>query len=134
MLPPFHQVEMCSMQPLDSGEGFVMELANQAGESIRLEFPVWMISQLMRALPRLDGALRPDASMPSGLVAYPFLDGGFNTADADTGLLMHLRNTQQVEALFHLAPAQAVALHEALGQAIARAALAAAAPASMAMN
>lgn len=119
--PTRHQVEMCSMRLSERGDGFVMDLANRAQEAIRLEFPDWILHQLMRALPQLDAALAHGNS--GALVAYPLARWSLApAAGAEGGVALHLRNDRAVDAAFHLPLAQAQTLHRALGQAIAEAA------------
>ncbi|MFT3819921.1 MAG: hypothetical protein QM750_20290 [Rubrivivax sp.] len=120
--PTRHQVEMCSMRLSERGDGFVMDLANRAQEAIRLEFPDWILHQLMRALPHIDAALAHGDSS-GALIAYPL--ARWSVASAGTrqpGVALHLRDDRHVDAAFHLQPEQALALHRALGQAIAEAA------------
>jgi len=127
--PTRHQVEMCSMRLSERGDGFVMDLANRAQEAIRLEFPDWILHQLMRALPHLDAALANGGS--GALIAYPLARWSVAGAgEAQPGVALHLRNDRAVDATFHLELAQAQALHRALGQAIAEAMPALTAPAS----
>lgn len=107
------------MQLSERGDGFVMDLANRSREAIRLEFPDWILHQLMRALPHIDAAL---ANGNDGtLVAYPLARWSVAGAGAQGGVALHLRNDRHVDAAFHLDPGQALALHRALGQAIAEA-------------
>jgi hypothetical protein len=119
--PTRHQVEMCSMRLSERGDGFVMDLANRAQEAIRLEFPDWILHQLMRALPHLDAALANGGS--GALIAYPLARWSVASAVGgdQPGVALHLRNDRAVDAAFHLELAQAQALHRALGQAIAEA-------------
>ncbi len=117
--PLRHQVEMCSMQLSECGSGFVMDLANSARESIRLEFPDWILHQLMRMLPRIDAALqRPESGGPGSLIAYPLAEWNVVSAGPGQGVALHLRNDHQVDAAFHLSPEAALRLHRELGAAL----------------
>ncbi len=118
--PIRHQVEMCSMQLSESGGGFVMDLANSARESIRLEFPDWILHQLMRVLPRIDAALQQaDATAAGSLVAYPLAEWRVVSAGPGQGVALHMRNDRQVDAAYHVPLESALSLHRELGEAIA---------------
>lgn len=116
------QVEMCSMQVSERGDGFVMDLANERRDAIRLEFPDWILHQLMRALPRIDAALQGAGAGSDTLIAYPLLQWSVESAGAGQGVALHLRNDRHVDAAFQLELEKAVALHRQLGEAIAGAA------------
>lgn len=118
--PVSHQVERCSVQISERGDGFVMDLANRTNEAIRLEFPDWIVHHLMRALPRIDAALQQRRGTAGGdLVAYPVLRWNVESAGPGLGLVLHLCDDRHVDAAFHLEPPTAAALQHALDDAMA---------------
>lgn len=120
--PTIHQqVQTCSLQLSEHGDGFVMDLVNSSQETVRLEFPAWVLHQLMRTLPRIDAALQHGApGGRGGLLAYPLEDWNVESAGGGLGVALHLRNDRQVDAAFHLPLEAAIALHRELGEAIVR--------------
>src|SRR5262245_17762863 len=117
-LPTTHQVEMCSMGVID--DGFVMDLANSRHEAVRIEFPAWVIHQLMRVLPHLDAAIQQKGSDASAsLIAYPVVDWNVERAGFDQGIALWLRNDRQVDTACSLSLEAATALYHELGDAIA---------------
>ena len=117
--PQRHQVETCSMRISERGDGFVMDRANRAHEAIRLEFPDWIVHQLMRALPRIDAALQQRHGLAGGdLVAYPLLRWNVEHAGPGLGVVLHLCDDRQVDAAFHLEARTALALQRAIDEAI----------------
>ena len=121
--PTIHQqVQTCSIQLSERGDGFVMDLVNSSQEVVRLEFPAWVLHQLMRTLPRIDAAMQQGAlGARGGLLAYPLEEWNVESAGGGLGVALHLRNDRQVDAAFHLPLEAAVALHRELGEAIVRA-------------
>ncbi len=119
-LPPaHHEIAMCALRPAESGDGFVMDLANGANETMRLEFAAWFVPLLLRMLPRIDAALRHGAAQADGsLIAYPLESWNVENVGAGLGVALHLRDGRAVDAAFHLGPEAARALHQALGEAI----------------
>lgn len=115
-----HRVEMCSIGLSSEGDGFIMELVNGKREAVRLEFPDWIVHQLMRALPHLDAAIQQrHTGQASSLVADPVAAWNVEPVGAGMGVAMHLRTDREVDAAYHLSPQDAAALHQALGEAIA---------------
>ncbi|MFT3956384.1 MAG: hypothetical protein QM722_18980 [Piscinibacter sp.] len=113
--PFHHEVCACTLRVSDLRDGFVMEVNSTAREAIRLEFPEWVLHQLMRTLPRIDAALRCDGP---GLPAYPLLAWAVDPDDAGQGVALQLRNIRLVDAAFHLELDTAQALHRELGRII----------------
>lgn len=124
---PLHRVEVCSMQILDGGVGFAMDLAGADREAMRLEFPLWMLHQLMRALPYVDAALQQgENDIARSLVAYPVAQWSVEPAGFD-GLAMCLRNDRNVEAGYYLSMDDALQFHRDLSSALERSGIVAAA-------
>lgn len=132
---PRHQVEQFSIQAMPTGEGFVMDLANGRNEAVRLEFPSWMVHQLMRVFPQLDAALHQQQPMlSSALIAYPVIQWTIERSGLDQGVALSLHNDRGVEIGFHFGFDDARAFHRELGEAIARAAAAQAAHGTVSMK
>jgi len=120
--PTRHQVELCSMQVLPDSDGFVMDLANADNQAVRLEFPGWMLPQLMRALPQLDAVLnRVDGAGPNALVAHPVDGWSIASPGPGQGLALCLRDARHVETALHFSLDEARSFQHELGEAIARA-------------
>ena len=51
------RVEIGSVEVLPDGESFVLGLVDANRELHRMELPSWAVHQLLRILPRVDGAL-----------------------------------------------------------------------------
>src|SRR5262249_29184329 len=113
-----HQVEECFIEPLASGDGFVMTLSDPERNAISLSFPDWMLHQLMRILPRLDAALAWIEG-PQGLVAYPLAEWSLSGQSPRQGVSLYFRNQRDVESQLELTLDQAIDLYRALGSAIA---------------
>lgn len=116
---PKHEVEDFVIQARADGNGFVMDLANEKQEAIRLEFPSWMLHQLMRVLPKLDAALH-QPSDEATLLAYPVSAWRIEREDLGPGVIMRMRDNREVESALHFALADAQAFHRQLGEAIAK--------------
>lgn len=58
-------VELCSLQLTEAGDGFVMDLVCRDQPPLRLEFPDWIVPQLMRSLPRIAAQLRAGSLGPA---------------------------------------------------------------------
>jgi len=122
MSKPPHQVEQFAIQVLPGGDGFVLDLANARHEAVRLEFPSWMLHQLMRVFPRVDAALHEKQQMvSSALIAYSVMAWSIERSGVDDGVALCLRNDRLVESGYHFALEDARVFHRELGEAIARA-------------
>lgn len=113
---------MCSMRLAEQGGGFVMELANSDRQAVRLEFPDWILCQLMRALPRIDAALKQrHGAASSDLLAYPVRRWNVEGVGPGMGIALYLCDDRDVDAAFHLSLQAAAELHRELGAVVARA-------------
>lgn len=115
---PRHEVEEFMIQALPDGHGFIMDLANARQEAIRLEFPGWMLHQLMRVLPKLDAALQQPSSTDAPLLAYPVAAWRIEHQGFESGLVIRLRDSRAVESALHFEPVDAQTFHRELGEAI----------------
>jgi hypothetical protein len=118
--PPIRlRIDSCSLQLAEHADAFVMEVAEGGGETVRLEFPSWLLPQLMRVLPRIDAAIRRGDSGPAGApIAYPLDEWRVASAGPGLGVTIQLRDDRQVDTAFHLGVDEALALHCELGDAI----------------
>jgi hypothetical protein len=119
--PPIRlRIDSCSLQLAEHADAFVMEVAEGGGETVRLEFPSWLLPQLMRVLPRIDAAVRRgDAAAAGAPIAYPLDEWRVASAGPGLGVTIRLRDERHVDAAFHLGVDEALALHRELGEAIA---------------
>lgn len=118
--PNSFRVEVCSFGLSADGQAVAMTLSGGAQEPVRLEFPEWIVHQLMRVLPHLDAAIQQrHTGQARSLVAYPVAAWNVEPVGAGMGVAMHLRTDREVDAAYHLSPQDAAALHQALGEAIA---------------
>lgn len=118
-MPPIEvteRVELGSVEMLPDGEGFVLGLVDSKQEVRRMELPSWTVHQLMRVLPRLDAALQQARNgVPSELVAYPIVRWAVECTGSDHSVALSVQTDRHVESAFLLAPADARAIHSALG-------------------
>jgi len=117
--PTRHRVELCSMRVLPDSDGFVMDLANADNQALRLEFPSWMLAQLMRALPQLDAALnRVAGAGPNALIAHPVDGWTIASPGPGQGLALCLRDVRHVETALHFSLDEARSFQHELAEAI----------------
>lgn len=116
---PRHEVEDFVIRALPGGHGFAMDLANAKQESVRLEFPSWMLHQLMRVLPKLDAAMQ-QPSADAVLLAYQIAAWRIEHQGYGGGLVMRLRDSRDIESALHFALSDAQDFHRELGEAISK--------------
>src|SRR5262245_19053443 len=121
--PAKPQVETCSMQVTPGGDTFVMDLTTSRHEALRVEFPGWVVHQLMRVLPHLDAAIQQKGDVAlASLIAYPVVDWNVERAGLGQGIALWLRNDRHADTACYLSLETAAALYHELGDAIARSA------------
>lgn len=119
--PSRRRGETCSNRMPDEQGTVIAELCNSAGETVRLALPRWTLPQLMRVLPQLAATGRQDdVCAGHSLIAYGVAAWNVEAAGPGLGVAMHFRNEREADAAFYLERADAIALHQALGSAIAR--------------
>jgi hypothetical protein len=114
-----HRVNLCSIELVPDGQGFVFGLVAADQQVHRMELPSWTVYQLMRALPHLDAALlRARGEAAGELIAYPVVRWGAEPMGTDGAVALSVLSDRRVESSFLLAADDARALHAALGDLI----------------
>lgn len=113
--PRPHQVEACMVRLSAERPGFIMDLADPEGQTLSVEFPSWIVHQLMRILPRVDAALQAPADASLATVpAYPVTAWHVSSDAEAQSVALHVSDEREVEGGFRFNLEQAHALQQAV--------------------